>query len=276
MIHNKYYNIVICFIKKIYYYFFEKVMLHYTRLINGFYKKNKKVKSNPLVSIIIATYNRSEILINRTLPSILAQSYKNIEVIIIGDKCIDNTASLLSNYNDKRVKFHDLRKRGKYPSNIKDRWFVQGTSPRNKGMQIAKGDWFVFISDDDILFPNHIETLLKHAILKQVEFLSASYETVKNGKKILVHPVDFTSNSKTVKIGGMQTWIYKSYLKFFKWNIDSWRKKWNRPVDYDLQLRFIDAGVKFGYINDIVYYNPPVEGTNTTGYEAALLADKLN
>jgi hypothetical protein len=143
-------------------------------------------------------------------------------------------------------------------------------------MKLASGDWFVFISDDDVLYPTHVETLLRNALRQNVEFLSASYDTVKNGEKITVHPVCFWNKSKCIKIGGMQTWIYKSHLKIFKWNIDSWRKNWDRPVDYDLQLRFLKAGVKMGYINDVVYYNPPVEGTNTTGYEAALIADKLD
>jgi len=275
MIYNKLYNKIYTNFKAVYYSVYEFIFLRITRLFNYYHYKTE-TDSLPLVSIIIATYNRSNILLKRTLPSILAQSYKNIEIIIVGDKCIDNTANLLNNYPDKRVKFYDLYIRGLYPSNIKDRWFVQGTAPRNKGMRLAKGKWFVFISDDDILFPNHVETLLNNAIKMNVEFLSASYETVKQGKNLIVHPVNFGTEDNPCLIGGMQTWIYRSYLKFFKWNIDSWRKDWNRPVDYDLQLRFIDAGVKFGHINEIVYYNPPVEGTNTTGYEAALIADKLN
>jgi len=248
MIYNKLFNKIYTFCKAIYYSIYEFTFLRFIRLINN-YNVNTDLDDLPLVSIIIATYNRSNILLYRTLPSILAQSYKNIEIIIVGDKCIDNTPFLLKNYPDKRVKFYDLYKRGIYPSNIKDRWFVQGTTPRNKGMKLAKGKWFVFISDDDILFPNHIEILLKNAI-------------------------KFGTEDNPCLIGGMQTWIYKSYLKFFKWNIDSWRKEWNRPVDYDLQIRFINAGVKFGHIFDVVYYNPPVEGTNTTGYEAAIIAEE--
>lgn len=274
MIYNKIYNKIFTYCKAIYYSIFEFFFLRIVRVLNN--NENNNIDDLPLVSIIIATYNRSNILLNRTLPSIMAQSYKNIEIIIIGDKCIDDTPLLLKNYPDKRVKFYDLSKRGIYPRNIKDRWFVQGTAPRNKGMKLAKGKWLVFISDDDILFPNHIEILLNNAIKMKVEFLSASYETVKQGKKLIVEPVNFGTENNPCLIGGMQTWIYRSYLKFFKWNIDSWRKDWNRPVDYDLQIRFLNAGIKFGHIFDVVYYNPPVEGTNTTGYEAALIADKLN
>ena len=69
--------------------------------------------------------------------------------------------------------------------------------------------------------------------------------------------------------------MYRSFLRVFKWNRHSWRKTWNRPCDYDLQLRFINAGVKMGSLKEVIYCNPPVEGTDTSGYEAALKADKL-
>ena len=274
MINNKYYNKIYSSFLSWYYSIYEYSRLKLVRVLRCL--KNETTSDKPLISIIIATYNRSNILINRTLPSILNQTYDNFEVIIVGDKCIDDTPLLLKEFPDKRVKFFDLKKRGVYPSNIRDRWFVQGSVPRNKGMKLAKGDWFVFISDDDILYPNHLETLISNAIRLNVEFMSASYLSIKNGKEIVVDPVNFGTESSPVFIGGMQTWIYKSYLSFFKWNVNSWRKSWNRPVDYDLQIRFINSGVKFGHTLDIVYYNPPVEGTDTTGYEAALISDKLN
>tara|TARA_B100000780_G_C21126955_1_gene457745 strand:- start:6265 stop:7098 length:834 start_codon:yes stop_codon:yes gene_type:complete len=235
-------------------------------------KFDNQKDENDLVSIIIATYNRSNILLNRTLPAVLAQSHKNIEVVIIGDKCIDDTAERIKNINDSRVVFLDLKKRGKYPSHIKDRWFVQGSVPRNKGMQIAKGKWFVFISDDDVIYDNHVETLLKAAKQDNLEFISASFKNNKDGKEFIVHPGKWNTDSDLV-CGGMQTWMYRSYLKCFKWNRHAWRKSFDRPVDYDLQQRFYRSGVKMDYINDVVFYNPPVEGTNTTGYQAALLSD---
>lgn len=238
-------------------------------------RKKQIQKPDPLVSIIIATYNRSEILVERTIPSILSQTYRNIEVIIIGDSCIDDTAERIKMVKDKRIIFRDLKKRGSYPVEIENRWFVQGTKPRNVGMKIARGDWFIFISDDDILHKNHVMTLLEAVKDTNAEFVSASYLTYKNGEKRIITPNLWKAKSKAAMIGGMQTWMYRSYLKCFKWNIHSWRKSWNRPVDYDLQLRFLRSGVKMMSINDVVFTNPPVKGTNTTGYEAALIAEKL-
>ena len=126
-----------------------------------------------------------------------------------------------------------------------------------------------------MLFKNHVASLLAAAKEKNVEFISASYETVKDGQKLIVHPNTWNVDSDLV-CGGMQTWLYRSYLKCFKWNRQSWRKSYDRPVDYDLQQRFYRTGVRMDCIRDIVFYNPPVEGTNTTGYAAAIAAERLN
>jgi len=262
----KFYNFIISNMLNIWHKCIEPLKLRLARFIYA------KSMNDDMVSIIIATYNRSNILINRTLPSVFAQSYKNIEVIVIGDCCVDDTVKKIHKVKDKRLIFRDLKKRGKYPKKIEDRWFVQGATPRNYGMKIAKGNWFVFISDDDILYPNHVEVLLRSAKEKNLEFISAAYKTVKDGKTIEVQPHTWNKNS-TLICGGMQTWLYRSYLRTFKWNRHSWRKKYDRPVDYDLQQRFYQSGVKMGHIHDVVYYNPPVEGTNTTGYKAAIIAE---
>jgi glycosyltransferase involved in cell wall biosynthesis len=233
-------------------------------------------QDTPLVSIIIATYNRSEILVTRTIPSLLGQTYKNIEIIIVGDHCIDDTARKLSMIQDPRVKFFDLPKRGRYPRPIKDRWFVQGTKPRNVGMGLASGLWFVFISDDDVLYPEHIETLLNSAQKYDLEFISASYEEERGGFINKIPPLAFDPSRPAFKCGGMQTWLYRSYLRIFEWNIHSWRKSFNRPVDYDLVMRFSKRGVKMGHVDSIVAFIPAVQGTNTVGYAAALQSDKSN
>lgn len=218
---------------------------------------------NPLISLIIPTYNRAKILVERTIPSVLAQTYQNFEIIIVGDKCIDNTEEELKKINDSRVRFFDLPKRGKYPPHFATRWFVQGVPPRNKGLELSRGVWLAWISDDDILLPHHFETLLRFAQKKNYEFVSASYTYEKHGEIKLQDGSEFTP-----RIGGMQTWLYRSYLKYFKWNIHSWRKIWNRPCDYDLQFRIQKAGVRMGFINEVVAHVPASEGTDTVGFEA--------
>jgi glycosyltransferase involved in cell wall biosynthesis len=236
----------------------------------------KETGGNPLVSIVIATYNRSSILIGRTLPAIFNQTYSNIEVIVVGDCVIDDTVERLNKITDKRLKFINLKKRTIYPTGPLDRWMVAGSVPRNIGVELARGDWIYIISDDDILLPECIEKMVKFSKNKNFESISASYQSYENGIEKV-----FTASDVEKTLGfymsGIPAWMYRKYLSFFKWNKFSWKKKWNRPCDYDLQHRMKKAGVKMGYFDDVVAISPMVEGTNMTGSKASIyLEKKLN
>ena len=56
-------------------------------------KNNQKylIKNNPLISIYIPTFNRKKLLEIRSIPSVLNQTYKNFELLVIGDRCTDNS-----------------------------------------------------------------------------------------------------------------------------------------------------------------------------------------
>ncbi len=240
------------------------------RMLRWLYEDDySQTDESPLISIIIATYNRGRILVERTLPSILGQTYRNFEIIVVGDHCIDDTPDLLSQIKDPRLRFYDMPKRGRYPDNVKLRWFVQGTPPRNKGMQLARGKWLCWLSDDDIFTPNHIKVLLTFAMKGRHEFVSADYEEEREGHKRILGSKEM-QESIGIAAGGMPTWLYRSYLRHFRWNSQCWRKDWNCPVDYDLLIRMDRAGVRMGYLDEVVTIVPPVEGTNTVGLRALL------
>jgi len=219
---------------------------------------------DPLVSIMIPTYNRGQLLIDRTLPPILAQTYQNLEVVIVGDCCPDNTPELLAQIKDPRVRFFNLPQRGKYPEDVSCRWFVAGTKPANEALKLVRGKWISFSDDDDVFTPDHIETLLRFAQREQHEFVSALYEAERDGKKVVVgHKAD-----ESPEYGGHQTWLYRSYLRLFRYNIHSWRKSWNRPGDIDRILRMRAAGVRMGVLDQIVTYVLPRPGLSTVGLSA--------
>jgi glycosyltransferase involved in cell wall biosynthesis len=202
-----------------------------------FARRKYKKKLNPLVSIIIPTYNRGDILISRTLPSILNQTYKNIEIIIVGDNCQDKTGTLIKKKfpHIQNLNFINLNKRGNYPIEISNRWFVAGCVPGNEGLNVSKGDWIVWFDDDDIMASDHIESLLNFAINGNFEFVAGLYEEERFGKKeILGYRTD-----SIPEFGGHSTWMYRSYLKYFKYNINSWRKKWNKPSPDEARASFI-------------------------------------
>lgn len=96
---------------------------------------------NPLVSVIIPTYNRAEV-IGETLQSVKNQTYQNWECIIVDDGSDDNTEELIENLSqkDSRYKFF---KRDKAPKG--------GPACRNIGIENAKGEFIIFLDSDDFL-----------------------------------------------------------------------------------------------------------------------------
>ncbi|SKB76358.1 Glycosyltransferase involved in cell wall bisynthesis [Salegentibacter salinarum] len=108
----------------------------------------------PLVSIIIPTYNRAH-LIGETLDSVIAQTYKNWECIVVDDHSTDNTSQVGLEYTikDERITFVKRPK-----GSLKG-----AASCRNIGLKNAKGDFVQFLDSDDLLAPDKLEVQFKYA-----------------------------------------------------------------------------------------------------------------
>jgi alpha-1,3-rhamnosyltransferase len=112
-------------------------------------------KLNPLISIVVITYNSSEFVLE-TLESAKNQTYKNIEIIISDDNSTDNTVEICRTWIEKN----------------KDRFVNSelitvetntGIAPNaNRGLKASKGEWIKFIAGDDMLLDNCIEELVVH------------------------------------------------------------------------------------------------------------------
>jgi len=94
--------------------------------------------NNPFFSIIMATYNRGY-YISRAIDSVLAQSFKEWELIIVDDGSSDNTEEIVKRYNDKRIKYIKLSKNSGV--NV----------ARNRGYKEAKGKWCFILDSDNML-----------------------------------------------------------------------------------------------------------------------------
>ncbi len=222
---------------------------------------------SPLVSVAIPTYNRGQLLVERTLPSIFAQTYGNIEIIIVGDCCADDTPERLKNVKDPRLRFFNLPKRTKYPDDPACRWYISGLVPLNKGMELAQGKWIAYFDDDDIMTPDHVESLLRFAQQGNYEFVAGLYEEERDGqKRILGH-----KSAEYPEFGGHGTSLYRSYLRCIPYNINSWRKAYNRPQDIDRQLRLRKAGVRMELLEKVVSYVVPRPGLSTVGLAARII-----
>jgi Glycosyl transferase family 2 len=103
----------------------------------------------PLVSVLVATANRPHILIDRCLRSILDQTYQNLQIIVVGDHCTDETPNLIDGLQDSRIQFCNLDQRGPYPRPGIDRWYVAGTRPLIAAQSMARGHFITYLDDDD-------------------------------------------------------------------------------------------------------------------------------
>lgn len=237
---------------------------------NRIEKEYDEVDTNPLISVYVPTYNRSDLLVERAIKSVLAQTYKNFEFIIIGDCCTDNTEQMIKEINDPRIKFYNLPVRDyRYPPSAENHWFAGPVIAANTalGMINPKSKWIARIDDDDIWTEDHLEKLLKFALDNNYEFVSSYFSEIRyNEEKI--NEGDYLDKEKTKKIGGTQTWLYRSYLKFFTYNLDCWRKDWNKVNDTDLQDRMFKAGVRIGFLNEVTCIILPRPGEQTIGLEA--------
>tara|TARA_R110000823_G_scaffold243818_1_gene367997 strand:+ start:17891 stop:18835 length:945 start_codon:yes stop_codon:yes gene_type:complete len=112
------------------------------------------VSDQPLVSIIIPTYNRAH-LIGETLDSVLVQTYQNWECIVVDDGSTDATDDLMATYMAQESRF-------RYYHRPKDR-LPGGNAARNYGIENSRGSYITFLDSDDYIAPFAIEDKLKYA-----------------------------------------------------------------------------------------------------------------
>lgn len=99
----------------------------------------------PTISVIVPVYN-AETTIEQTINSILEQSYKDFELIIVNDGSTDKTLTICKNVVDERIKIINQGNGGL-------------SSARNTGIQASKGKYICFIDSDDIIRFNYLEKL---------------------------------------------------------------------------------------------------------------------
>lgn len=103
---------------------------------------------SPLVSVIIATYNRSAVLAH-AIESVRRSTITDWELIVVGDHCTDDTAGVVAAIADPRITFVNL------PVNAGEQ-----SAANNEGIRLARGRYVAFLNHDDLYFPDHLETSL--------------------------------------------------------------------------------------------------------------------
>lgn len=109
-----------------------------------------------LISVIIPTYNWSSVL-KLAIKTALWQTYKNIEVIVVGDCCTDDSEEVVKSFNDPRLKWINLEKN-----------HGSQAIPNNFGIKMAQGEFIAHLGHDDVWHPKHLEYLVNS--ISNVEF----------------------------------------------------------------------------------------------------------
>lgn len=201
----------------------------------------------PLVTIRIATLDRGELIVERAIRSALEQTYERIEILVVGDRCDDQTADAVTSVTDKRVRFINLGARGVYPSRPRDLWRVAGAHPMNVGTALAHGAWIAPCDDDDELTPDHVEVLLGAAMDRRLEMVySKARMEVGSGEWREVG--DEPLQHGRISHGSV---MFSSGLRFMPLSMTSW-KLWE-PADWNLWKRMRRIGVRIGFESRITY-----------------------
>ena len=120
------------------------------------------------VSIIVPVYN-CEKYIKECINSVINQTYKNLEIIIVDDKSTDNSLSIINSFKDKRIKVISLKENS-------------GVSiARNKGVEVSTGELICFLDSDDYWNKEKIEKQVK--FIDGKAFIYSDYEYLKKGKR---------------------------------------------------------------------------------------------
>jgi hypothetical protein len=198
---------------------------------------------DPLVSIVIPTWNRPSTLIERSIPSALAQTHTNVEVIVVGDASPPEVHTAIQELGDARVSFHNLTIRGPYDEDPYTAWHAYGTPGMNAGLGLARGLWIAPLGDDDAFVPEHVEQLLAAARNAHFELAYAKIRMIlEDGSESLVG----------------------EFMEF-----ELGHALFRTPNDWGLVHRMMRTGVRMGMIAEVgVNYWPSRQSNEAQGEPA--------
>ena len=179
------------------------------------------MKQTDLVSVIIPTYNRSK-LIKRSATSVLNQTYRNIELIIVDDGSTDDTETVVNSINDSRIIYIKQSNQG-------------ACVARNNGIVHAKGKFIAFHDSDDVWHKDKLEKQIECIQNTQADFVFCKMAINGNSKKRL--PQNFKEGfveESVLPLGG-STQTFLANAEVFK--KECFDVEMPRLQDFELLLR---------------------------------------
>lgn len=185
-----------------------------------------------MVSIIVPIYNREKLL-RRCVDSIVAQTYSNIEIILIDDGSTDASGQICDEYAAIDSRFRVLHQQN------------SGSSiSRIRGIEMSRGDYIQFVDCDDWIEPNMVECMLSKAILESADIVWCDY--VSHMPEPIIVNIPFDSNPSE-----MLNAIYQ-----FKVSGCLWNRLYRADLLHDLVVTEVDNKEDVFYTTQILIKNP--------------------
>jgi hypothetical protein len=200
---------------------------------------------DPLVSVVIPTYDNHRLLRERAIPSVLGQTHQNFEIVVVGDASPDEARDAAESFDDPRIAFFNRLYRGPYPAEPDKRWLVAGVPAYNEAVHRARGLWIAPLDDDDAFRPHHIELLLTRARKQQLELCYG---------QLCTHMPDGTKNTvgrfpPELSAFGVQSALYHAGLaRIFELELAD--AALGLPYDWAMCLRMMEADVRIGMVEE--------------------------
>ncbi|WP_339660432.1 glycosyltransferase family 2 protein [Croceibacter atlanticus] len=194
--------------------------------------------SNNLISVILPVFNGATYL-SKAIESVLAQTYKNFELIIVDDCSTDNTNLIAQHYAqiDKRIQVIKNHENKNLPESL------------NIGHITSKGYYVTWMSDDNILNVNFLEVLLSHLLKKNTDFVFSNFDTINSSGEFL----------KTIDTNKIDLLIFKNiigasflYKKKIFQELDGYDVNLQGVEDYDFWLR-VALNYKLNHVSKSLY-----------------------
>lgn len=117
-------------------------------LTDAYLRPKPRATDGPLVTVVISAYNRSEVL-RYALASAVAQTYRRLEVLVVGDGCTDDSEEVVAAVDDPRVRWINLEENT-----------GSQAGPNQEGLRSARGELIVYLGQDDLWRCDHVAILV--------------------------------------------------------------------------------------------------------------------
>lgn len=199
-----------------------------------------KSNHNPTISVLMPVYKTNTEYLKATIQSILNQTFKDFEFLILDDCPTDSRENIVKSFKDKRIKY------------IQNKKNLGITPSRNKLVQMAKGKYFAVMDHDDISLPKRFEKqvnyLNKHP---EVGVVGCQYQIVPNGRKSRLP----TLNSE-IQMGLMQDCMIlhpSSMIRSSVLSKSPYKEEFSPSEDYALWCNLIGK-TKFYNLPEILFH----------------------